>query len=161
MSRAAVTLVEAEAAHVPFLARHMRAIDRAECRAMGHDPAAALRNGLALSDWALTALVGGEPHAMFGRVVASVLGGHAVPWFLGTDMVRCHGRSLLRLGPDLLARMRRPGWSLANYVSADNRQAIRLLERWGFTVEQPLVVVGTQSFRRFSLDALAPIGSAA
>ncbi len=36
-----VSIVPAQRRHIGFLARHMRAIDQAECRAMGREPKAA------------------------------------------------------------------------------------------------------------------------
>jgi hypothetical protein len=45
--------------------------------------------------------------------------------------------------------MHRHGRRLCNFVSSENRQAIRLLEHWGFTVEQDHVVMREVAFRRF------------
>jgi hypothetical protein len=145
-----VQLVPAHARHVGFLARHMRAIDKAECRAMGREPKAALRHGLIASTRCWTALVHGQPHAMFGVVVESALTGRGVPWFLGTNEVWRHGRTLLRLGPPILSAMHDSSAVLANLVSAGNSRAIRLLERWGFAVDDDTVPVGGMAFRRFA-----------
>lgn len=145
-----VAIVPAQARHVGFLARHMRAIDQAECRAMGREPKAALRHGLMASTRCWTALIAGRPHAMFGVVVESALAGRGVPWFLATDAVWRHARALLRLGPAILAEMHDSSPVLANLVSADNVRAIRLLERWGFAVDHDHVRVGELAFRRFS-----------
>ncbi len=145
-----LSIVPAGPRHIGFLARHMRAIDQAECRAMGREPKAALRHGLIASRRCWTALVRGRPHAMFGVVVECALAGRGVPWFLGTNEVWRHGRALVRLGPAILAEMHDSSAVLANLVSADNARAIRLLERWGFTVEQDTVRVGNVAFRRFA-----------
>ncbi|NKJ43057.1 hypothetical protein [Novosphingobium sp. SG720] len=145
-----VEIVPAHARHVGFLARHMRAIDKAECRAMGREPKAALRHGLIASTHCWTAMVAGRPHAMFGVVVESALAGRGVPWFLGTNEVWRHGRTLLRLGPPILAAMHDSSAVLANLVSTGNTRAIRLLERWGFTVDEDTMLVGDLAFRRFA-----------
>ncbi|MFD2780186.1 hypothetical protein ACFS32_02575 [Novosphingobium pokkalii] len=76
-----VVIVPAQARHVGFLARRMRAIDQIECRAMGREPKAALRHGLMASTRCWTALVDGQPHAMFGVVVESALTGRGCPGF--------------------------------------------------------------------------------
>ncbi len=147
-------LVPAEAAHIADLAGRLRAIDRAECAAMGRTGAQALRHGLLASARAWTALIDGEPHAMFGVVVESAATGDAIPWFLGSDKVARHGRLLIRLGPVILARMHRHGRALRNFVSCDNRQAIRLLELWGFFVEPEPVIVRQAAFRRFIRETI-------
>jgi GNAT superfamily N-acetyltransferase len=144
-----IRLVPGDHTHVDALARRLRPIDRIECEAMGRSASQALRHGLAVSAQVWTALVDGEPHAMFGVVVESAAGGDAVPWFLGSDLVARHGRALIAQGPAILAAMHRHGIRLRNFVSSENRAAIRLLEHWGFTVEQELVVMRGIAFRRF------------
>jgi len=146
-------LVPGAIEHVPDLARRLRTIDRIECRAMGHTPEQALLQGLATSVKTWTALIGDEPHAMFGVVVASAEDydgiGWGIPWFLGSDRVPHHARQLIAQGPAIVAEMHRHADRLCNFVSSDNRQAIRLLEHWGFTVEAELVVTRAVAFRRF------------
>lgn len=146
-----VTIVPAQFKHVARIARHMRGIDRRECEAMGRDPKAALRNALMISEKAWTGCVDGRPEAMFGVVVNSALTGEAVPWFLGTDEVYRHGRELLMWGPGFIERLRDSRFSLANLVSSENRQAIRLLKRWGFTVADDEVIVRGVPFRHFEM----------
>ena len=147
-----VRLVAGADDHVRALANRLRAIDRLECHAMGQGTEQALRCGLAASARTWTALVGGEPHAMFGIVVLSADGSDGVPWFLGSDTVRCHARELIAQGPAILAEMHRHARRLCNFVSSDNRQAIRLLKHWGFTVDQEQVVTRKVAFRRFSRE---------
>jgi GNAT superfamily N-acetyltransferase len=142
-------LVPASAEHVSILAKRLRPIDRIECEAMGRSAEEALRHGLFASARTWSALIGDEPHAMFGVVVESVASGHAIPWFLGSDQVARHARLLIARGPAILTAMHRHGSRLCNFVSSENRQAIRLLEHWGFTVEHELVVMRNVAFRRF------------
>jgi ribosomal protein S18 acetylase RimI-like enzyme len=151
VERAGLVLVEARARHVCYLARHMRAIDAAECRAMGLTPNRALRRGIAASTWAVTAMVDGRPHAMFGLVIDSVLGGTGIPWFLATDRVLEHGREMLAFGRRAVAIMRDSTPRLANLVSADNTPAIRLLRRWGFEIEADTIMINDMPFHHFSL----------
>ncbi|MBB3955937.1 hypothetical protein [Novosphingobium sediminicola] len=144
-----VSLVPARHAHIGAIARRMRAMDAMECRAFGRDPKTALRVGLANSAQAWTALVDGRPEAMFGVVVNSVLTGDAVPWFLGTDEVYRHGRELLAWGPGMVERLHDSSLTLRNLVSVHNSNAIRLLERWGFTVRKEVIVSGGVAFYPF------------
>ncbi len=146
---ATVRLVRAEPGHVRALAPKIRAIDRLECEAMGRTVEQALAHGLAAGARTWSALIDDAPHAMFGVVVVSAACGEAVPWFLGSDEVPRYGRMLLETGPRIVTAMHGHGCRLSNFVSADNRQAIRLLERWGFTVEPEPVVVRDVAFRRF------------
>lgn len=145
----AVEVVPARLTHVGPIASRMREIDRIECLAMGHSPKQALRNGFTLSELALTALVDGRPEAMFGIVVTSALDRKAVPWMLGTDEVYRHGRELIKWGPHIIASLVDSSRVLSNLVSAQNSQAIRLLKRWGFTVEDEIQVIRDVPFRAF------------
>jgi len=145
-----IRLVPAELRHVGYLARNMRAIDAAECMAMGRTPKQALRIGVLTSARAWTALVDGVPAAMFGVIVESALTGEGVPWFLGTEVVWRHPRALLKWGPGIIERLHDSRCMLRNLVSSENAPAIRLLKRWGFTVDEEEVDVHGMMFRRFS-----------
>lgn len=144
-----VCVVTAAAEHIPDLARRLRTIDLIECQAMGHTPEQALRHGLAAGAKTWTALIDTIPHAMFGVVVDNADNGVGIPWFLGSDQVAYQARLLIAHGPAFVAEMHRHARQIVNFVSSDNRQAIRLLELWGFTVEHELVVTRGIAFRRF------------
>lgn len=116
---------------------------------MGRTPKGALRHGLMTSNKAWTALVDDQPEAMFGVVVENALTGLGTPWFLGTEEVYRHGRELLMWGPGIIERLRDSTPHLANLVSARNSRAIRLLRRWGFTVDEEVVMVRGVPFRHF------------
>lgn len=148
-----VRLVPAESKHIGRIARLMRHHDIVECEAMGKSPKQALRQALALSDKAWTALVDDRPEAMFGVVTESLLGRTAVPWFLGTDEVYRHGRELLMWGPPMLSRLCDSRCAFRNLVSSHNSQAIRLLKRWGFTVADEETDVRGVLFRYFEREA--------
>jgi len=144
-----VSLVPAETKHIGRIARLMREADVLECAAFGRTPKQALRLSLAISDKAWTALVDGQPEAMFGVTVESVLGRTACPWFLGTEEVYRHGRELVMWGAPMLSRLCDSTFRLGNLVSATNGQAIRLLKRWGFTVAEEETDVNGTPFRYF------------
>ncbi|WP_068092738.1 hypothetical protein [Novosphingobium rosa] len=148
----ALELVKATPRHVGRIASQMRAIDRAECAAMGRTPKEALRLGLMTSDRAVTALVHGQPAAMFGVVVQAALTGEGLAWMLGTDEVYAHGRQLLTKGPGLIAGLGDSCRRLSNLISAGNGKAIRLLKRWGFTVDDDVMMVGGMAFLHFHME---------
>jgi len=147
-----VRIVLARPIHVNRIANRMRDIDRRECEAMGQTPKQALRAALASSSRAWTALVDDQPEAMFGVVVRSALGGEAVPWFLGSDEVYRHGRELVMWGPAIISRLHDSSMTLRNLVSSENTKAIRLLRRWGFTVEDDEQEIGGVMFRAFQKE---------
>lgn len=144
-----IELVGASPAHVGRIAYRLREIDRIECGVGGRDPKATLRLALRSSTWAVTALLDGVPHAMFGVSPVSLVEDRGSPWFLGSDEVYRHGRELLAWGPRAIGRMHASFRRLENSVSTGNRRAIRLLGRWGFTIERDPFVVGGVEFVRF------------
>ena len=127
-------------------------MDLRECLAVGKTPKQALRDGVLLSSVAWTALVDEKPVAMFGVVVDSVLDQKGTPWFLGTDEVFQHGRSLLLWGDALVSRLQDSKLTLSNIVCAENDAAIRLLKKWGFTVSEDQFELGGETFREFSKE---------
>lgn len=146
-SSSRINLQPATAAHVGRIARRLRSIDHAEVSALGHDPRQAVRIALIGSSWALTAMIDGSPHGMFG--VTPVAPWKGEPWFLGTDEIYRNGRAMLIMGQAAVDEMQRHFPLLENIVSAENARAIRLLKRWGFTVEQGYEKIGGLAFRRF------------
>lgn len=144
-----VRLVPGVEAHIWALSHRLRAIDRIECEAMGQTAEQALQHGLAESVRTWTALIDHQPHAMFGVVAGDDQREDGVPWFLGSDQVARHARLMVAYGPTVVATMHRHARRLCNFVSSDNRQAIRLLVHWGFTVDLEQVVVRGIAFRRF------------
>lgn len=110
----------------------MREADRRECWALGRTPKEALRIGLRTGLHAMTAIEdSGQPAAMWGLHVTSLVGGEATPWFLGTDRVFMHPRELLRIGSRIVAWWRSEYPYMRNIVSVENDRAIRLLRHWG------------------------------
>ncbi|QGP80001.1 hypothetical protein [Sphingobium sp. CAP-1] len=130
----------------------MRAIDRAECLAMGHQPKQALRLARRRAVWSITALIDGVPAALFGLVAANMVEGIGIPFFLGTDAVYKHGRNLLVRGPSVIALMRQTTPTLVNLVSAENDNAIRLLKRWGFDIGAEAEMHGGLEFVTFRIS---------
>jgi len=147
-----IRIVPARPVHVNRIANRMREIDERECLAMGRTGKQALRAGIARSIRAWTALVDGQPEAMFGVVIESALGGEAIPWFLGTDEVYRHGRELLMWGPGIIDRLHDSRLTLRNLVSSENRRAIRLLEKWGFEISADEQEIRGIMFRQFTKE---------
>lgn len=137
--------------HVGPIASRMRDADRIETAAFGHSPRQALRAGL-IAGPAWTVLVDGAPEAMFGLVVTSAIEGRGTPWMLGTDAIYRHAREMIRLAPLVMAHAFDSCRRLDNLVSAENARAIRLLWRWGFTVEERELTIGGAVFHPFWME---------
>jgi len=144
-----IELVRASPAHVGVIANRMREADVEEARAFCHSPKQALRLGLMGSDEVWTAKLNGRPEAMFGLVTVSALDGFARPWFLGTDAVYDNGRAMLTTGRAVTRRWLDSTRRMENLVSASNTRAIRMLGRWGFTIEDETMIVGGVPFHKF------------
>lgn len=144
-----VRFVPASRAHVGRLARRMRAIDQLECRAKGRDPAHALRYSLASSQFAVTAMLDGSPHAMFGVTPYSLSDSVGRPWFLGSDEVFRHGRLMLEHGNRVVSLMHGSFRRLENVIATRNARGIRLLRRWGFEIGNDTQLFGGVEFVSF------------
>jgi hypothetical protein len=150
-------MVPASLIHVGPLARRMRAVDQAECRAFGYEPKAALRHSLAASMHAWTALAeDGEPLCMLGVQAISLVSSRGSPWLLGTDRLFDYPRDLVLLAPYFIWHWHRTFRVLENNVSADNDRAIRLLRKWGAMIsDEPFKQRGLEFLRfRFERPAI-------
>lgn len=150
-----IRIIPASRAHIGRVAHRLRAIDRVEAEAFGVSPKAMLRQTLmhpSAGDEAWTALVDGEPIAMFGVAAVSLVDWTGRPWFLGSDKVAGCARQLVAGGPSFIDRWHERFRHLENWVSADNRAAIRLLRYWGFVVEDAPVEFGGVQFLPFRRD---------
>lgn len=137
-------------AHVQPIADRMRDIDRVEAQAFGHSPAQAPRLGLSSGAICCTALYRGEPEAMFGLTVQSLLAGIGRPWLLGTDRLEQGMRELVVWAPRFLRAMEAITPLLENHVAVENARSIRYLRWLGFVVEREPVTIGGVPMLHFS-----------
>lgn len=149
------SVVPAHPSHVNRLANRMRAIDRAECAAVGHTPKAALVVSLRGSSLAWTVFADDRPVAMFGVMAISVLEGKGAPWLLGTDEIVQGARQFIRWGMPFVREMQREFPHLVNMVGAENDKALRVLRFLGFAVDEESVIIGGMAMRRFSSQTQA------
>lgn len=126
------TIRPAEAADIDVIAGDIRPADAVEMEALGTDPAAAMREGMARSDWTMTGLLDGVPVCMFGVAAQNVVLGHGVPWMLSANAIERAQLKFLRACRPVVARMRESYPSLRNVVHAENHTAIRWLRWLGF-----------------------------
>jgi hypothetical protein len=133
----------------------MRDMDQIECLALGRTPKEALRGGLRASVTATTVMVDGRPVAIMGVVPLSLINGRGWVWMLGTDEVYGHARDFARYAPLMIEQWLTMFERLENIVAVPNRQAIRLLQYLGFTVEDRIEVHEGIGFRPFFIERRA------
>lgn len=75
----------------------------------------------------------------------------AMPWFVASDVVYKHKKTLVKLAKEWVAKFESMGFkTYHNYVSEYNHDAIKLLKWLGFDVETRLrLYYGTQPFYHF------------
>lgn len=112
----------------------MRDQDVVEVRAAGRDdPAAVVRDSIAMSQLCWAATVDGKLACIFGcSVQGTVLTPHGVPWMLGTPLIKKNRADLVRLTPRYIAQMLKAAPHLLNYVHARNTVSVQWLKRLGF-----------------------------
>ena len=149
----AYAIVSATPAHVEALQDHLRKADLDElAAAAGVAPGTALREGIRSSLEAWVGLADGVPFCLFGLAPASLLGGSAIPWLLGTDGMDRHAAGFLRRCRPVVDRWAGMFPDLWNHVDARNLKAIRWLRWLGFTIH-PAAPYGVQQLpiHRFDL----------
>lgn len=118
------------------LAAVLREGDRREIAALGiTDVEWALRQSVASSTYARTALTNGKMACIFGVSPRSIVYGIGSPWMLGSDEVTRYGFTFVREVGRQLQGMLKVYPILENWVHAENAPAVRWLRRAGFTLE--------------------------
>lgn len=145
MSRPVVEIRPVEPGDIEWFAVNLRPQDVAEGHASGYsDLAQGLRMSIERAVFARVALIDGERVAIggCGEWSQSTLVVNGVPWLVGTPGLTRHGRVLQREARRYIAAMLEHYPRLINLVHADNRVAIRWLQRMGFVVHAQTVPYG-------------------
>lgn len=156
MSQPAVEIRPVEPGDVEQMVREMRAVDRVEATASGFDVEQGLRESIATSHFARTALINGRLVAIGGcgrHPHSTALAPAAVPWLVGTDVLTRYPGVLQREARRYIAAMLEVYPHLTNVVHAENRVAIRWLKRLGFTIHSPVRVPTGALFHPFNMRA--------
>lgn len=146
-------IIEARPEHAVEVAARLRAEDAAEVWAIGRfTPLAAVEQSLDRSMRAWAWIEDGQPVALFGVGVESLIGGVGRPWLLTTAGVAQHRIRLARLSLNALVRIREVRPRLENWVDARYTVCLRYLRWLGFTVHpaEPMGVFGLP-FHRFEI----------
>ena len=134
---AKVRLVQPSECGLRLIAQRLRQADRQELAAVHGwdiDLLGCLQTAVSASEEAFVALASDEPIAVFGVAPVCLLGGLGCPWLLGTDAMDKHGREIVTLSRQHVARWGQRYTCLFNYVDARNGRSIAWLRHTGFTV---------------------------
>lgn len=158
MSRPVVEIRPVEPGDIEWFAVNLRPQDVAEARASGFDDLAqGLRRSVSEAVFARVALINGERVAIggCGEWAQSALVVNGVPWLVGTPGLTRHGRVLQREARRYIGAMLERYPRLINLVHADNRVAIRWLQRMGFVIHAQSVPYGPHNapFHFFEMRA--------
>lgn len=130
------SIVPATISHVHKLSRVMRKADAREVRSIGYDPRFALRMSFRSSLYARTAFIGEDIAAMWG-VTGDILSNVGTPWLVTAPIIESKPLSFVREVKREVATMLTIKPRLENYVIADYRGAVWLLEKAGFYLDPP------------------------
>ncbi len=147
-------VVAAHRDHIFHIANHMAKADVEECAALGMGPYRALEDSLNRSAAAWTGMVDQTPVCMFGVCPIDILAGVGSPWLLGTDEIRRHAKTFMRLNKLYVPRMLELFPFLVNWVDARHDTAIRWLKWLGFEFDREPVEYGVRKmpFYRFHME---------
>ena len=131
----------------------MREADAREGQLIGFKPQWLLRSAFRGSIYARTAFIGSEIAAMWG-LRAAILSETGQPWLVTAPVIETLPVSFIREAKREVAALLALKPRLEDYVIADYRGAVRLLEVLGFELDEP-VPYGRKGamFRRFSIEA--------
>lgn len=150
-----VGVVTATAEHALAVGANARPADRDELWASDrYTPTRAILSGMAMAAECWCALFDGEPACVFGVTPATILGGVARPWLIGTPLLEQHPMAFLRRSRHVVRRWSRAYNTLENYVDARNCHAVAWLSWLGFDVQPPQPYGPDKlPFHRFTMGA--------
>jgi hypothetical protein len=131
----------------------MREPDASEAKGLGYDPRRLLRSSFRSSLYARSAFIGSHIAAMWG-LTGDILSETGMPWLVTAPIIEKLPIAFIREAKNELENMLFLKPKLENYVIADYRGAIRLLEVLGFHLDPP-APYGRRGvpFRRFWIEA--------
>ena len=142
-------MVQAEARHIPYLAKNMREADVIEVNCFAGDPAKALFNGLLNDDYTFTVMDSMHiPYAMFG---SGKVNNEAYIWMLGTDDVVKYKMFFLKYCRAWVNLLVNKYGTVYNFVHEDNKLAKRWLTWCGAEFGEE-VIVKNERFYQFKIN---------
>jgi len=129
--------------HLRQLATMLRDEDVAEIAGTGNVPKRALWRGYRNSILCETAIIEGEPAAIWGLCIGGIVGVSPLnplgrPWLLTSARVEAVPFAVVREAKHAVSRMLSVTPMLENYVLSSYTRAVRMLRMIGFTVDDPV-----------------------
>jgi hypothetical protein len=133
-------IVNATSEHVRKLSETIREADKKEAERIGLNPKKGLFYAYRQSIFRKTALLDGEPIAMWG-IGGSLFASSGKPWLItGTGVEKISPIKFARLYKKQVEDMRAYFDVLTNQVDAEYEGAVRMLKIAGFTLSEPFKV---------------------
>lgn len=152
-----ITILPATREHAHELVSRIRPADAAEIAALGYpNPLDGLLECLDMAVGAFSGFIDGELAAMMGYAVPEMLGRHAMPWLVTTDVVDRHPLAFARASRRVVRTMLKDHALLENYVDSRHTVCVKWLAWLGFEIEpaQPIGPLGVP-FHRFTMKGCA------
>ncbi len=147
-------IVSAQTEHIYHIANNMNPADKDECAALGLGPFKALLDSFHRSVISWTGMVDDRPVCMFGVSPIDILGGIGCPWLLGTDELKKHAKTFMKLNRLYVPKMLDLFPVLSNYVDVRHETAIRWLKWLGFRFDPEPIEYGVSRlpFYKFKME---------
>lgn len=117
-----------------------------------YSPYKALTKGMNSSGDSWTIVIDGVPIGMVGVSNRTLITKVGTPWLLGTDSLLNDKKLFLRVSRVVLKNISEGYKLLENYVSVENKSAIRWIEYLGFTFGEEIRSITGVTFKRFFLE---------
>lgn len=133
-----VQIVPYEKAHGEFIAANMRALDRREIFQLAALTSwNAIEMSTATADRVHTAMIDGEPGAIWGINRKSIFSDIGVPWLLATDAIEKPVRRVLAESVRYFKAFEELYEYQENWVLTEHEKAVKWLRWLGFEMEEP------------------------
>jgi hypothetical protein len=147
-------VIPAQLDHLAYVASNMARADIEEVAALGMGPYRALRDSFDRSAVSWTGMVDEMPVCVFGVCPVDILAGIGSPWLLGTEKIKKHAKTFLKLNREYVPKMLEMFPTLMNIVYARHVRAIAWLKWLGFRFDPEPIPVGVwgEDFYRFHME---------
>jgi hypothetical protein len=145
-----INIIDSELKHVRELAKSLRQKDRLEALRAGFEPHKVLYNSYKQGVYRKTAFINNEIAAMWG-VAGTLFGNVGQPYLItAANVETIHPVRFAKIYKKEAEYMNTLFPILSNYVDANYKEAVRMLELAGFKLSDEIMINGN-SFREFSM----------
>lgn len=146
-----INIVPSVKEHGHYILKTLRPEDRKEIEDAGNTPERAISLTLRCAIYSKTALVDGNPAAIWG-IAGNVLSDTGVPFLLtGTEVYKVSPLVFSRIYLRELSEMQKYFPRLENYVDSTYTGAVKMLKIAGFSLDEPFNA-GSGSYQKFHME---------